>query len=62
MFLNFLRNWLKYRTAKVMHESHCFYTIDVPEVPMGFYAVVTVELKPMDSLPVDHKLEMAVSV
>jgi hypothetical protein len=39
-----------------------FYHHEVAGVPRGYYAVVTVELKRLDSQPVDLEMEMAVPV
>lgn len=62
MFINLLRLWLQYRPSNVLHESQMFYHHEVAGVPRGYYAVVTVELKRLDSQPVDLEMEMAVPV
>ena len=48
-FLQFLQNWLLQRVS--LNERHGFHVTEVTKIPKGYYAVVSIELKPIPAHP-----------
>lgn len=57
MFLEFLNKWLEWRYTKQTSEVRSYHRIEVPDIPEGYYAVVSVELKLLHEPP--HLMELA---
>lgn len=47
MFKKFLLEWLRWRYVETHGETQTFHKGDIDEIPAGYYAVVTVQLKPI---------------